>query len=265
MKTLIYHGRNTALFFYDGATGILVDGIHNGKNVGMSEMSGEWEHDLHKKTRIFGRTDALVFTHLHPDHFCEEKVNIYLEENNRTSLYGPSWEKTNMRKDFISDRLGSVKAGTAQIITMKTIHDGDMYRADPHESLIIKMGSETFFIAGDAELFEPDAGEIFQVTDHVDMAFVNLYQLGGKTGMEFLNRLKPDRILLYHLPEPEDDEWNYCPIGRQSVKRFRKQYGVEAETLEHMKWIDGERPLWSKGERRKSGVGKSSMDFVAYF
>ena len=145
MKTLIYHGRNTALFFYDGATGILVDGIHNGKNVGMSEMSGEWEHDLHKRTGIFGHTDALVFTHLHPDHFCEEKVNVYLEENNRTSLYGPFWKKTNMRKDFISDRLGSVKAGTARIITMKTIHDGDMYRADPHESLIIKMGSETFF------------------------------------------------------------------------------------------------------------------------
>lgn len=246
METAIYHARNTGLFFYHGATGILVDGIHNGRKVGMSEMSDEWERDLNRSAGIFAHTDALIFTHLHPDHFCEEKVNGFLEDHKEISSYGPSWGKSNVKKAEISDRMGCIKIGDANIITMKTIHDGEIYRQDPHESLILQMGKETFFIAGDAELFEADAEDVLRVTDHVDMAFVNLYQLGGKTGMEFLNRLKPDRIVLYHLPEPEDDDWNYCLMGRQSEKRIRKQYGMETETIEHMAWIDGKCPAWAE-------------------
>lgn len=246
METVIYHARNTGLFFYDGTTGILIDGIHNGRKVGMSEMSEEWERDLNRRAGIFARTDALFFTHLHPDHFCEEKVNGFLENHKEISLYGPSWGKNNVKKEKVSARMDRIKIGDANLITMKTIHDGEIYRADPHESLILQMGTETFFIAGDAELFETDAGDIFRVTDHVDMAFLNLYQLGGKTGMEFLNRLKPDRIVLYHLPEPEDDDWNYCLMGRQSVKRLRKQYGLQTETIKHMAWIDGKCPAWAE-------------------
>lgn len=246
MKTQIYHARNASLFFYDGTSGILVDGIHNGKKVGMSEMSGEWEHDLYEKTGVFGHTDALIFTHLHPDHFCEKEVNLYIAENSGAVRYAPHWEKSNVRKISVSGRMESIKVGNAQIITVKTIHDGEVYRADPHESLIIKLGLETFFVAGDAELFESDAGDVLQVVNHVDLAFVNLYQLGGKTGMEFLDRLKPDRILLYHLPEPEDDEWNYLLMGRQSVKRLQSQYGRKAETLEHMAWLDENCPVWAE-------------------
>lgn len=245
MNTAIYHPGNAGLYFYGRGTGILVDGIYGGRGVGMSEMNEAWERELCAGTGIFSHVSALVYTHLHPDHFQPEKAAFYMEEHPQTLRYAPEWDQSNVWKTVQNDRMERILIDQAELVTMKTIHDGEVFRADPHESLLLKMENEIFFIAGDAELFAEDAGEVQKIADHVDAAFVNLYQLGGDTGMEFLKLLNPDRIFLYHLPEAEDDDWNYRVMAKQALKRAKKQAGLTAEVLRHMAWVDGKEAIWN--------------------
>ena len=127
----------------------------------------------------------------------------------------------------------------AEIITRRTIHDGgEPWRNDPHETFLVKMGNEAFFVSGDGVLSVEDATAFHRYAYHIDIAFVNLYQLGSESGMECIHALDADRIVLYHLPAQEDDTCHYWMIGMQAVERFTGTYGEEVEIAEHMAWID---------------------------
>ena len=106
---------------------------------------------------LFERSNGLLFTHLHPDHYNKVLTEQYLEElkkqGKRISCYGPGWEHNNVAVEALDDGMKRFRIGTAEIITKRTIHDGEIWRKDLHDSFLIKMGDESFLIAGDAELF----------------------------------------------------------------------------------------------------------------
>ena len=133
----------------------------------------------------------------------------------------------------------------AEIIARRTIHDGgEPWKNDPHETFLVKMGNEAFFVAGDGVLGVEDAAAFRRYAYHIDIAFVNLYQLGSERGMKCIHTLDADRIVLYHLPEQEDDTCHYWMIGMQAVERFTGIYGEDVEIPEHMAWIDDEMPCF---------------------
>ncbi len=242
METVIFHAGNAGLFFYRNGTGILVDGIYDGGEVGMSPMPEQWKQDMLQCRGLFERTSGLIFTHLHPDHYNKALTEQYLAElkkqGKRIFCYGPGWEYNNVTIKDLGDGMECFQIGTAEIITRQTIHDGEIWRKDFHNSLLIKMGDESFFIAGDAELFETDADAFLQYTDEVQMAFVNLYQLNGKTGQDCLAKIQPQRVMLYHLPYEEDDSYHYLQLSRQIVRKFARACNMQPEVMEHMSWVD---------------------------
>jgi hypothetical protein len=84
--------------------------------------------------------------------------------------------------------------------------------------------------------FRPDI-VFFQF--HIKVAFGRAEQ----GGLDFLRRLKPRRIFLYHLPLPEDDVGNYHAFAH-SICRKPVPGLAGIETLEAMSWIDGLRSEW---------------------
>ena len=73
METVIFHAGNAGLFFYRDGTGILIDGIYDGGEVGMSPMPEQWKSDMLQGRGLFERSNGLLFTHLHPDHYNKGK------------------------------------------------------------------------------------------------------------------------------------------------------------------------------------------------
>ena len=53
METVIFHAGNAGLFFYRDGTGILIDGIYDGGEVGMSPMTGTMEKRYATGQRTF--------------------------------------------------------------------------------------------------------------------------------------------------------------------------------------------------------------------
>lgn len=245
METAIFHIGNVGLFFYRNGTGILTDGIYDGSKVGMSAMPEAWMADLKQCRGILQQVDGLLFTHLHPDHYQEQLTAAYCsqmaERGRQLTVYAPDWEASHAEVHDLGEDMCRIHIKNAEIITRRTIHDGgEPWKNDPHETFLVKMGNEAFFVSGDGVLSVEDATAFHRYAYHIDIAFVNLYQLGSESGMECIHALDADRIVLYHLPAQEDDTCHYWMIGMQAVERFTGTYGEEVEIAEHMAWIDAQ-------------------------
>lgn len=237
MKTEIFHPGNAGLLFKNSTTIILVDGIYDGAEVGMSSMTQQWQETINSVNGHLSNINALIFTHTHADHLDLNKVKKYLVTHEGTKVYGVSDTLDTIQINQNPDRMKQMRVEDAELYVAQTEHDGDWYREDYHESVMIKMGEEIFFIAGDAKLSNEDTELFLKYTDHVDIVFANLYQLMDAQQLECIWKMNPDCVVLYHLPIPEDDVWNYLPMARQAVKKGKKK-GLHIEVMEHMKWFE---------------------------
>lgn len=247
METAIFHIGNAGLFFYRNGTGILIDGIYDGSKVGMSAMPEAWRADLEQCRGILQQVDGLLFTHRHPDHYQEQLTERYRKQmescGRELKVYAPDWELSNAEVQVLRAGMCRLRMNGAEIIMRRTIHDGGKLLAkDPHESFLVRMGNETFFVSGDGILSVEDAATFRRYAYHIDIAFVNLYQLGSESGTECIHALDADRIILYHLPFQKDDTCHYWMMGRLAAEKYTARYGTEIEIADHMAWIDDVSP-----------------------
>ena len=250
MDIQIFHTVNSGLFLWDGKSGILVDGIHEGKTVGFSMMAEKWKNDLRHRTGLFQYTDGLLFTHYHPDHYEKVGVRRLTHSSNPPAFYAPGWSHGCRQIISLNAHMYHLTMGTAEIIAKDTLHDGEQFKNDRHQSFIICMNHTKLFIAGDAKLTLQDARD-FQQKCHgnIDAAFVNLYQLTDPDAQECLRALHPSRIFLEHLPFKDDDQFHYGSLAKQ-VCHHPIPGLPQPEIITHMAWIDRTPAIFYEKERR---------------
>lgn len=249
MNTCIFHSVNSGLYFWDGMAGLLADGIHDGPEQGFSPMPAFLAGQLAKHTGLFAHTDGVLFTHLHADHFQRSGLRRLMHDRPDLRIYGPGLPETYASVRPIRPGLCRVQMAGAYILAKDTLHDGAQFREEAHQSYLIRMGGETFFLAGDAALTLED-GAAFSgfYGGKVDAAFCNLYQLSSPEGQECLRLLRPGRIFLIHLPFREDDRYHYRSLARQAARALPKDL-PPAEILPHMAWLDGKAAQWEPTEK----------------
>lgn len=262
MDTYLFHSVNSGLYFWDGMAGLLVDGIHDGQEQGFSPMPAFLSGQLARRAGLFAHTDGLLFTHLHRDHFQRAGMLRLLNRPESCSVYGPGLSESQASIRPIRSGMCRVQMAGAYVLAKDTVHEGEKFRQDRHQSYLIRMGGETFFIAGDAVLTAEDALAFDGFYGkEVEAGFFNLYQLAAPQGQEFLRILQPKRVFLIHLPFREDDRFHYRSLAWQVVRQLPQDL-PPVEILPHMAWIDGRAARWDsrgKGEREDdlSGIAQS--------
>lgn len=234
----IFHTVNAGLYLTDSQTGLLVDGLHKGAFFGMSCMPEELKDQAKKQEGIFRGLNGLLFTHLHDDHYDQRKVIRFLSQSPNTALWGPGLDACGLTEYTETTSGCQFRVGDFRICAYKTRHSGNEFLDVAHTSLLLRSGinEETIFVAGDALFVSEEADEILADAGHIDKAFVNLYHLIEQSSIEFLLRLKPGRVLLYHRPLPEDDVYHYGQMIRQALRKDPLP-GYVIEQPEHMSWI----------------------------
>ena len=241
MNTGIFYTTNAGLYFSCGNSEILVDGIHDAGAVGFTPMPDEMKKQMASAEGLFAGQGALLFTHLHEDHYDEDMVREYIEQHPETALCGPGLESKGITDIEGNEDEYRYSYGDFNIIAYKTKHSGPKRMAVPHYSLLLKnTGSgEVFFVAGDAVLEPELADKIRKQTEGCTnglYAFVMAYQLAERKSKAFIDKLSPARIFLIHQPGPEDGA--YSKVLR--IKSFGVREtpgGVIVEEPVPMNWI----------------------------
>lgn len=248
MKLHIFHSVNSGLFLWDGNSGILVDGIHDGQNDGASPMPKAWVNQLTNYSGLFAHVDGVLFTHLHGDHFQKNGVIHLLNGPRPLAIYGPGLTENRAEVHPLRQGLFQVYLAGVSILARDTPHDGQGFQSAKHKSYLINMKGESVFISGDAILTAEDAATFCSFSDRaVEAGFFNVYQLLSSQCHEFLRKIQPNRIFLEHLPFPEDDTYNYWTLAREIPRRFPRDL-PSPELLPHMSWVDGKSAPWGPHE-----------------
>ncbi len=236
MNTKLFHTVNEGLFLQNRETSMLIDGIHTGTEVGYSNMPSQLVSDMKKQQGIFSNLNALIFTHFHPDHFNEKRVNLFLSQSPRTNLITPYLSQT-LSFDYITERVSLIYLNHIKIFLIKTMHEGIQYEKDIHQMIIIKIKNETYIICGDAVLLEVDAVLIQElISKEITGIFINPYQLAQKEGHAFIRQLLPHKVFLYHRPF-RDDDCNNVKYIVKNVLRYYPDDLPKPEIIAHMSWI----------------------------
>lgn len=74
MRMSIFYSVNSGVYLWDGKSGVLVDGLHHGPEVGFSETPPILCKQLLRQEGLFAHLDGLLFTHLHPDHYDRQRM-----------------------------------------------------------------------------------------------------------------------------------------------------------------------------------------------
>lgn len=227
MKLQIYHTVNAGLYIWNGKSGLLVDALHGGKNLGFSDTPDRYVQMMERKESFFGQQNDLLFTHTHEDHYDPKLAERFLEMNPDSFIYGPGLDRSNVQPVVLETGSGLIQIRDYTIYTFKTEHDGKPYAGCPHCSYLVQFGGQCLWISGDAVLEASLADQVKAVCGgrQVDAAFVMVYQIGSKAGKEFLEKLSPNTSYLYHLPYKEDDVHNYYRLA-QAVTERRSREGV---------------------------------------
>lgn len=235
----IYHTVTCGLYLHHHNTGILIDGIHTGQKYGFSDMPPALLAAIQTGQAPFDKLDALLFTHLHPDHFNRRLLAQTLERrtDKHLDVYGQQLDNSTLAPETVAPGLSVINIGTARVILMDLIHDGPDFKDVPNQSLLVVWEDAAIFVAGDSTLTEADAQRLrsyYQTP--IDAAFLNAYQLGSRLGHGFIRKIAPRNLYLYHLPFEKDDQYGIYTLSKNALRRFPDDL-PRPKIPEHMAWI----------------------------
>lgn len=225
MKLQIFHTVNAGLYLWNGRSGLLIDGLHGGKQTGFSDTPSRYIHMMEKGERFFGQKNDLLFTHTHEDHYDPELAERFLQRNPQSLIWGPGLDRNGAKPVVLETGVSLISIRDYRIYAFATRHDGEAFADCPHDSYLIRWEGQSLWVSGDAVLDRRLAEQVRRVcgTDRPGLAFVMVYQIGSRRGREFLKCLSPEKICLYHLPYPEDDRFHYRQMARGLVQRCRQE------------------------------------------
>lgn len=220
-------------------TRLLVDGLHTGEDDGFSLMPPKLLTQLHNNTGLFRHINAYLFTHLHSDHYDQQFLETALDHSIcQPKVFGPELSLSTIKPYALQEKIGCFRVKDVSVYTLKTEHIGKQYVDVPHCSILLATGNESYFIAGDGILI-PKYGSFLvkNINSNVRTVFVNVYQLSSKESIEFIRRLAPSRIFLYHFPFPEDDSHHYLKLQTRVIKNCPKDLPTPIMPR-HMHWLN---------------------------
>ncbi len=239
VKTRIFHTVNAGLYIQSPGARLLIDGLHQGKAEGCSPMLEALRAQAAEGTGFFFDLDGLLFTHLHGDHFDAALTAYVLGLPCTPQLLGADFDPESGRFSLEAASVRALRFRDMQITLLPSVHEGAMFAALPHNSLLLNTPDARLFIAGDAVL---DAGLCSQVLacsggQPFQALFINPMQLLSDCGKAFLRAVPAAHIFVYHIPFPEDDVFHYGQTAKWTVKACSAEF-PNLSILTHMQWAD---------------------------
>ena len=260
MDTYLYCLTNSGLYLYRQGTGLLIDGLYGR---GPYQCFSPFPERLHRQMLagqgLFAHLDGLVFTHVHGDH-CDADLLYYLRSTRPgMSVYGYGMKGNRPPGRPLAQGIQRLEIGPFSITALDAVHEGadgscgqELFDL-PNCILLLECGQERILLTGDAVLGRREA-ELVGRLGCMDLVFCNPMQLATDEKCEFFQRISMKRLLLTHLPAPQDDRYCYWNLARQEC-RERTFGAVRPEIAGQLDWLDERTPEWT--ERQETGDGRA--------
>lgn len=144
---------------------------------------------------------GILATHCHPDHFHASRT---------VSLCSHSPERICFFPDQFTPASGCIQCGPFSVYYYETDHMPHTYEQVRHYAMLVSVGGESVYIAGDAKLDSSMHRNILQ-GHRPTYVVVNPVYLTSADTIQLLSDLSPEKIMIYHIPAD--------PLDRSGMRR----------------------------------------------
>ena len=216
MALEVFHTVNSGLYFRSGEHTAFFDGLHTGSAFGMSDTPGEVLERAKRENGFFGGRNLLLFTHLHDDHYDDEKLEQFLRFQPESAIFSPESSR-NIQAQRLENEHSLLSHGPFTIHAFDTAHQGGAALQAAHMCYLLQTQGKSFLICGDARLTEELVLRIKALAGDIDAVFVNVYHLNTEKERRLIRLLEPGQCCIYHLPASEDDVKAYRETARAAL------------------------------------------------
>lgn len=222
---ILYHTVNAGLYFHSNSTGIFIDGLHAGEQVGFSSMPETLWPDLTTLDNLY------FFTHCHEDHFQKEKIQKLLRFQPTAPVWSPQYDNNIVDSSFACSDSFCLQKGPFSLSIFQASHIGSAFHDISVYVPLVSYADKRYLISSDAFISAQLVNQIQQhYLESIDGLFANLYQLADPEQLDHIQKLNPRKIFLYHLPFPSDDIYQ---LREQSIQ-LKKSLGLSVTILSPM-------------------------------
>lgn len=217
---------NAGLLIEADNTKILIDGLHTIKKRVWSTIDDKLRDYIIYGNGEFKNINYLLFTHQHNDHFNLDITLEYIKNNKVdklliTELKDDTLKNSSLLTEMKSayNEVNTLLMGNVNITFFKSKHLGNKRLDINHYSFIINIKNKNILYIGDADFKNPDFQEII-LKYTINIVISPLLLTNSKSGRELLSKIKPELLIINHLPNTDDDKYNYRDIVEKDLKKY---------------------------------------------
>lgn len=214
---------NAGVLIGNGNVNILIDGLHTKPVEGFSPVPVEVCGMIMQKKGAMKQIDFMLFTHCHEDHCDIDAVSNYQNESTKIFVPGKAIENIRCENRLKLNIEGKYQDENVEVAVIKSEHAGDkQFSATEHVSFLLKFQDMTILVMGDSEI--GDGKLLGSLKDEeIDVVCINFIEINREKGRAFLSQLRPNRIIMNHIPFVEDDKYKMRESALRSIDRFGAQ------------------------------------------
>ena len=195
---------------------IWVDAVHREKQPGFSAVTPQLQQKM-LRSDVFQNPGHILFTHCHPDHYSRDLATAAAALWPRAKLYLP--EQALMDQVLICSQERRVSEELA-FSFLKLPHEGEQYADVPHYGIIVRLKDKNILFTGDCATASPVLARAL-AGEKIHMAVLNFPWITLKKGREFIQTYLPGaKLLIHHLPFPEDDVNGYRHAAQKALEQI---------------------------------------------
>ncbi len=206
---------NAGISLRFGSANILIDALHETRIPGFSTLNSSmcaelWEH------AAFKDPDAIIYTHCHPDHYSYRLTKKALDiwPDARLIMPDPPFEEA----EPLTGSEELTKVGNVHLRFVRTEHEKCSNSDVPNYGLFLYEDDFSVLLPGDSSINRNTLRML--VNDRfVNTAILDFPWITLKRNRELLlEELKPNHIILYHLPFISQDVFGYTRAVHNNLK-----------------------------------------------
>ncbi len=201
MEIKVTHSANAGVAMEIGSHRIWIDALHEEKQPGFSAANPDiLEHEA------FAAPGYICYTHCHGDHFSENLTAMAKRRWPQARLYLP--EPVFAQQYLISGDGCTFQNDDLKLRFFPLPHEGMQYTHVKHYGLLVSVGGCNILAAGDCATGSPALLEALN-GEHIHVAILDFPWITLAKGRAALKKLRPEHILVCHLPFAQDDMNGY--------------------------------------------------------
>lgn len=238
----VIYTANAGVIVEVGQTKVILDGLNKAQNLIYANTPDDLAKAIISGHAPYKPIDAMLYTHLHNDHFSSSMTVDFMSNHTETKLiigenaleelkHKPIYSLLQEDKTLLisGDRSHYTLSDRLKITAFKTKHMGKEYEDLIHYAFLIEIEGINVVFLGDTDTIIENFTALNREGKEIDVLITPFPYLSTTSGQRFIkNVIKPKKVVSVHIPPTEKDTYKWYDA---TLKMYEKHMAAHTPAV----------------------------------